>query len=123
MNQTHLWCLNKPKHPAGASDILDAPFVVAGESGGDGGVRWRWQRWWVGRRNGSGGGVVDDSDVVMKMGVVAWCVGDDVGGGGRFLDWPEVVGDGRRLFQAHDRKSKASHQFHLEVYGNCPLWE
>nr|GFD10036.1 hypothetical protein [Tanacetum cinerariifolium] len=25
------------------------------------------------------------------------------------------------LFQAHDRKSKASHQFCLEVYGNCPL--
>nr|GFD09153.1 hypothetical protein [Tanacetum cinerariifolium] len=28
-----------------------------------------------------------------------------------------------RLFQAHDRKSKASHQFRLEVYGNCSLWE
>nr|GFC55971.1 hypothetical protein [Tanacetum cinerariifolium] len=28
-----------------------------------------------------------------------------------------------RLFQAHDMKSKASHQFRLEVYGNCPLWE
>nr|GFB06426.1 hypothetical protein [Tanacetum cinerariifolium] len=28
-----------------------------------------------------------------------------------------------RLFQAHDRKSKASHQFRLEVYGNCPLRE
>nr|GFB23241.1 hypothetical protein [Tanacetum cinerariifolium] len=27
------------------------------------------------------------------------------------------------LFQAHDRKSKASHQFRLEVYGNCPLWK
>nr|GEX50703.1 hypothetical protein [Tanacetum cinerariifolium] len=25
------------------------------------------------------------------------------------------------LFQAHDRKSKSSHQFRLEVYGNCPL--
>nr|GEW60104.1 hypothetical protein [Tanacetum cinerariifolium] len=25
------------------------------------------------------------------------------------------------LFQAHDRKSKASHKFRLEVYGNCPL--
>nr|GEW13219.1 hypothetical protein [Tanacetum cinerariifolium] len=25
------------------------------------------------------------------------------------------------LFQAYDRKSKASHQFHLEVYGNCSL--
>nr|GEY05339.1 hypothetical protein [Tanacetum cinerariifolium] len=25
------------------------------------------------------------------------------------------------LFQAHDRKSKTSHQFLLEVYGNCPL--
>nr|GFD29778.1 hypothetical protein [Tanacetum cinerariifolium] len=25
------------------------------------------------------------------------------------------------LFQAHDRKSKASHQFRLEVYGNCSL--
>nr|GFC81500.1 hypothetical protein [Tanacetum cinerariifolium] len=25
------------------------------------------------------------------------------------------------LFQAYDRKSKASHQFRLEVYGNCPL--
>nr|GFA01732.1 hypothetical protein [Tanacetum cinerariifolium] len=25
------------------------------------------------------------------------------------------------LFQAHDRKSKASHQFRLKVYGNCPL--
>nr|GEV98403.1 retrovirus-related Pol polyprotein from transposon TNT 1-94 [Tanacetum cinerariifolium] len=25
------------------------------------------------------------------------------------------------LFQAHDRKSKASHQFRLEVYENCPL--
>nr|GFB06181.1 hypothetical protein [Tanacetum cinerariifolium] len=25
-----------------------------------------------------------------------------------------------RLFQVHDRKSKASHPFHLEVYGNCP---
>nr|GFB27627.1 integrase, catalytic region, zinc finger, CCHC-type, peptidase aspartic, catalytic [Tanacetum cinerariifolium] len=24
-----------------------------------------------------------------------------------------------RLFQAHDMKSKASHQFRLEVYGNC----
>nr|GEV89497.1 integrase, catalytic region, zinc finger, CCHC-type, peptidase aspartic, catalytic [Tanacetum cinerariifolium] len=24
-----------------------------------------------------------------------------------------------RLFQAHDKKSKASHQFRLEVYGNC----
>nr|GFC27070.1 hypothetical protein [Tanacetum cinerariifolium] len=28
-----------------------------------------------------------------------------------------------RLFQAYDRKSKASHQFHLEVYGNGPLRE
>nr|GFC40164.1 hypothetical protein [Tanacetum cinerariifolium] len=27
------------------------------------------------------------------------------------------------LYQAHDRKSKASHQFRLEVYGNCPLRE
>nr|GEW91234.1 hypothetical protein [Tanacetum cinerariifolium] len=27
------------------------------------------------------------------------------------------------LFQAHDRKSKAFHQFRLEVYGNCPLRE
>nr|GEW57114.1 hypothetical protein [Tanacetum cinerariifolium] len=27
------------------------------------------------------------------------------------------------LFQAYDRKSKASHQFRLEVYGNCPLRE
>nr|GFC39663.1 hypothetical protein [Tanacetum cinerariifolium] len=26
-------------------------------------------------------------------------------------------------FHAHDRKSKASHQFRLEVYGNCPLRE
>nr|GFB58640.1 hypothetical protein [Tanacetum cinerariifolium] len=26
-----------------------------------------------------------------------------------------------RLFQAHDRKFKASHQFRLEAYGNCPL--
>nr|GFC50732.1 hypothetical protein [Tanacetum cinerariifolium] len=26
-----------------------------------------------------------------------------------------------RLFQAHDRKSKASHQFRLEVYRNCSL--
>nr|GEV99722.1 retrovirus-related Pol polyprotein from transposon TNT 1-94 [Tanacetum cinerariifolium] len=26
-----------------------------------------------------------------------------------------------RLFQAHDRKSKASHQFCLEVFGNCSL--
>nr|GFC88681.1 hypothetical protein [Tanacetum cinerariifolium] len=25
------------------------------------------------------------------------------------------------LFQAYDMKSKASNQFHLEVYGNCPL--
>nr|GFA54330.1 hypothetical protein [Tanacetum cinerariifolium] len=25
------------------------------------------------------------------------------------------------LFQEYDGKSKASHQFHLEVYGNCPL--
>nr|GFB86434.1 hypothetical protein [Tanacetum cinerariifolium] len=28
-----------------------------------------------------------------------------------------------RLFQAHDKKSKAFHQFRLEVYGNCPLRE
>nr|GFA00206.1 integrase, catalytic region, zinc finger, CCHC-type, peptidase aspartic, catalytic [Tanacetum cinerariifolium] len=28
-----------------------------------------------------------------------------------------------RLFQAHDGKFKASHQFRLEVYGNCPLRE
>nr|GFB50385.1 retrovirus-related Pol polyprotein from transposon TNT 1-94 [Tanacetum cinerariifolium] len=28
-----------------------------------------------------------------------------------------------RLCQAHDRKSKASHQFRLEVFGNCPLRE
>nr|GFD07259.1 hypothetical protein [Tanacetum cinerariifolium] len=28
-----------------------------------------------------------------------------------------------RLFQTHDRKSKASHQFRLEFYGNCPLRE
>nr|GFB86637.1 hypothetical protein [Tanacetum cinerariifolium] len=27
------------------------------------------------------------------------------------------------LFQAYDRKSKASHQFCLEVHGNCPLWK
>nr|GFC80802.1 hypothetical protein [Tanacetum cinerariifolium]GFC82667.1 hypothetical protein [Tanacetum cinerariifolium] len=27
------------------------------------------------------------------------------------------------LFQSHDRKSKASYQFRLEVYGNCPLRE
>nr|GFC68664.1 hypothetical protein [Tanacetum cinerariifolium] len=27
------------------------------------------------------------------------------------------------LFQAHDRKSKDSHQFRLEVYGNCLLRE
>ncbi|GJY34836.1 hypothetical protein Tco_0419305 [Tanacetum coccineum] len=26
--------------------------------------------------------------------VMAWHVGDDVGGGGRLLDWPEVAGDG-----------------------------
>nr|GFC44603.1 hypothetical protein [Tanacetum cinerariifolium] len=25
------------------------------------------------------------------------------------------------LFQAYDRKSKASHQFRLEIYGNCSL--
>nr|GEV41862.1 hypothetical protein [Tanacetum cinerariifolium] len=31
----------------------------------------------------------------------------------------------RRLgfLQAHDMKSKASHLFRLEVYGNCPLWK
>ncbi|GKF27226.1 hypothetical protein Tco_0083120, partial [Tanacetum coccineum] len=23
--------------------------VVAGKRGGDGGIRWRWQRWWVSR--------------------------------------------------------------------------
>nr|GFB62993.1 hypothetical protein [Tanacetum cinerariifolium] len=34
-----------------------------------------------------------------------------------------VCGARFRLFQAHDRKSKASHQFRLEVYGNCPLRE
>nr|GFC23457.1 hypothetical protein [Tanacetum cinerariifolium] len=28
-----------------------------------------------------------------------------------------------RLFQAHDEKFNASHQFRLEVYGNCPLRE
>nr|GFC14969.1 hypothetical protein [Tanacetum cinerariifolium] len=28
-----------------------------------------------------------------------------------------------RLFQAHDRKPKASHQFRLKVYGNCSLRE
>nr|GFC24492.1 hypothetical protein [Tanacetum cinerariifolium] len=28
-----------------------------------------------------------------------------------------------RLFQAHDGKFKASHQFCLEVYGNYLLWE
>nr|GEY06887.1 hypothetical protein [Tanacetum cinerariifolium] len=27
------------------------------------------------------------------------------------------------LFQAHDWKFKASHQFRLEVYGNCSLWK
>nr|GFB56419.1 hypothetical protein [Tanacetum cinerariifolium] len=27
------------------------------------------------------------------------------------------------LFQAYDRKSKASYQFRLEVYGNCSLWK
>nr|GEZ04717.1 hypothetical protein [Tanacetum cinerariifolium] len=27
------------------------------------------------------------------------------------------------LFQAHDRKSKASHKFRLEVFGNCSLWK
>nr|GFB18887.1 retrovirus-related Pol polyprotein from transposon TNT 1-94 [Tanacetum cinerariifolium] len=27
------------------------------------------------------------------------------------------------LFQAYDRKSKASHQLRLEVYGNCPVWK
>nr|GFA67094.1 hypothetical protein [Tanacetum cinerariifolium] len=27
------------------------------------------------------------------------------------------------LFQAYDKKSKASHQFRLEVYGNCSLWK
>ncbi|GKC95772.1 hypothetical protein Tco_1161214, partial [Tanacetum coccineum] len=27
------------------------------------------------------------------------------------------------LFQAYDRESKASHQFRLEVFGNCPLWK
>nr|GEX30765.1 retrovirus-related Pol polyprotein from transposon TNT 1-94 [Tanacetum cinerariifolium] len=27
------------------------------------------------------------------------------------------------LFQAYDRKSKASYQFCLEVYGNCSLWK
>nr|GEY17615.1 hypothetical protein [Tanacetum cinerariifolium] len=27
------------------------------------------------------------------------------------------------LFQAHDKKSKASHQFRLEVYENCLLWQ
>nr|GFB70982.1 hypothetical protein [Tanacetum cinerariifolium] len=34
-----------------------------------------------------------------------------------------VYGVSIRVVQAYDRKSKASHQFHLEVYGNCPLWE
>nr|GFC06751.1 hypothetical protein [Tanacetum cinerariifolium] len=28
-----------------------------------------------------------------------------------------------RLFQSYDRKSKASYQFRLKVYGNCPLRE
>nr|GEU36246.1 hypothetical protein [Tanacetum cinerariifolium] len=27
------------------------------------------------------------------------------------------------LFQAYDRESKASHQFRLEVFENCPLWK
>nr|GFC93307.1 hypothetical protein [Tanacetum cinerariifolium] len=27
------------------------------------------------------------------------------------------------LFQSHDRKPKASHQFRLEVFGNCSLWK
>nr|GEU32827.1 integrase, catalytic region, zinc finger, CCHC-type, peptidase aspartic, catalytic [Tanacetum cinerariifolium] len=27
------------------------------------------------------------------------------------------------LFQAHDQKSKATHQFRLEVFGNCSLWK
>nr|GFD23560.1 hypothetical protein [Tanacetum cinerariifolium] len=34
-----------------------------------------------------------------------------------------VCGAAIQLFQAHDRKSKASHQFLLEVFGNCPLRE
>nr|GEV13569.1 hypothetical protein [Tanacetum cinerariifolium] len=61
--------LSKPHAPFdGASDKQDAPYLVAGERGGDGGVWWRlaamamgmmwgW-KWWRGDdRGGFGGGV------------------------------------------------------------------
>nr|GEX19539.1 hypothetical protein [Tanacetum cinerariifolium] len=51
---------------------------------------------------------IDSQDVISKV-VCAMCYSD--------LFMVRRFG----LFQAYDRKSKASHQFHLEVYGNCPL--
>nr|GFC32461.1 hypothetical protein [Tanacetum cinerariifolium] len=51
---------------------------------------------------------IDSQDVISKV-VCAMC----------YLDLFMVRRFG--LFQAYDRKYKASNQFRLEVYGNCPL--
>nr|GFA87569.1 hypothetical protein [Tanacetum cinerariifolium] len=53
---------------------------------------------------------INSQDVISKV-VCAMC----------YLDLFMVHRFG--LFQAYDRKSKAFHQFRLEVYGNCPLWK
>ncbi|GJS91485.1 hypothetical protein Tco_0774121 [Tanacetum coccineum] len=53
-----------------------------------------WARWVVGVVFGGG---IDELVVVAMVWrwgwwVMAWRVGDDVGGDGRLLDWPEVAG-------------------------------
>nr|GFC10397.1 hypothetical protein [Tanacetum cinerariifolium] len=53
---------------------------------------------------------LDSQDVISKV-VCAMCYSD--------LFMVRRFG----LFQAHDMKFKASHQFRLEVYGNCSLRE
>ncbi|GJV34570.1 hypothetical protein Tco_1394970 [Tanacetum coccineum] len=68
--------------------------------------------WWRGGDEGDGGvggsavgvafggGGIDEVVVVAMVWrwgwwVMVWRVGDDVGGGGRLLDWPEVAEDSR----------------------------
>nr|GFC25650.1 hypothetical protein [Tanacetum cinerariifolium] len=59
--------------------------------------------------------VYDSDGSAEVVQICLWCV--DSG-------YPDLFVVRRlRLFQAHDEKFKASHQFRLEVYGNCPLRE
>ncbi|GJR18876.1 hypothetical protein Tco_0967403 [Tanacetum coccineum] len=56
---------------------------------------WGKSRWW--RQVGGG-----RDGVALGWWVMAWPIGDDVGGGGRLLGWLEVAGGGRRSPEVAD---------------------